>query len=475
MTDKTGLFRGALGANGGAVAAVGGVAVAAAAGMVAWQVWREPAPIAPVPQPVAAVPVTPSAPAPAPVAPPVGLPAPQPPRELSPAEAAAPRIDTFRLGTDGTAVLAGVAPEASAVLVLIDGAEVARTDTDGGGRFAALFDLAPAPVVRALTLRSLGTPQGEIDSRASLMIAAVAVEPPPRVEVPPAPATPAAVQPEAPTPTPTPVPPPVVPVPLPGVAPLADLVVTPATPAPQPAPGPVTAVAPAPAGPAPTPQATPPAAPPAVVPVAPAPAPVQPEPAPVVADPTPRPAPVTPPAQPSNLLVADGGVTVLRPGNDRRMAIDSIAYSAAGTVEVAGRAAAGARIRLYLNNVAQFDTLSDAAGDWRGTLPPVAPGLYTLRADQLDGAGKVVERSETPFLREAPEALAAASAVPPAPGVTPQGQMVTVQPGYTLWGIARQTYGEGLLYVKVFEANRAQIRNPDLIYPGQVFALPTAD
>jgi len=38
--------------------------------------------------------------------------------------------------------------------------------------------------------------------------------------------------------------------------------------------------------------------------------------------------------------------------------------------------------------------------------------------------------------------------------------------------ISREHYGEGILYVRVFEANRDRIRDPDLIYPGQVFALP---
>ena len=53
--------------------------------------------------------------------------------------------------------------------------------------------------------------------------------------------------------------------------------------------------------------------------------------------------------------------------------------------------------------------------------------------------------------------------------------MRTVQPGNTLWAIARERYGEGIMYVMVFEANRDRIRNPDLIYPGQVFVLPTAE
>lgn len=49
---------------------------------------------------------------------------------------------------------------------------------------------------------------------------------------------------------------------------------------------------------------------------------------------------------------------------------------------------------------------------------------------------------------------------------------VTVQPGNTLWAIARENYGEGILYVRLYEANRDRIRDPDLIYPGQVFDIP---
>ena len=48
----------------------------------------------------------------------------------------------------------------------------------------------------------------------------------------------------------------------------------------------------------------------------------------------------------------------------------------------------------------------------------------------------------------------------------------TVQPGSTLWAIARDRYGEGEMYVRVFEANKDKIRDPDLIYPGQIFTVP---
>ena len=50
---------------------------------------------------------------------------------------------------------------------------------------------------------------------------------------------------------------------------------------------------------------------------------------------------------------------------------------------------------------------------------------------------------------------------------------ITVQPGFTLWGIASEQFGDGVLYVQVFEANKDKIRDPNLIYPGQVFVIPT--
>ncbi len=73
----------------------------------------------------------------------------------------------------------------------------------------------------------------------------------------------------------------------------------------------------------------------------------------------------------------------------------------------------------------------------------------------------------------APAAEPVASAeVAPAPVPRPAAQVITVQPGFTLWGIAQDMMGQGEMYVQVYEANKDQIRDPDLIYPGQVFTLP---
>ena len=75
---------------------------------------------------------------------------------------------------------------------------------------------------------------------------------------------------------------------------------------------------------------------------------------------------------------------------------------------------------------------------------------------------------ETPFQRDYPDAPRRR---PGRPGVP----SVTVQPGHNLWTLARQRYGSGTMYTQIFTANREQIREPDLIYPGQIFSMPEPD
>jgi|SRR3954452_11412821 len=51
-------------------------------------------------------------------------------------------------------------------------------------------------------------------------------------------------------------------------------------------------------------------------------------------------------------------------------------------------------------------------------------------------------------------------------------QQYTVEPGDTLSAIAQQFYGDATLYPRIFEANRNQLNNPNLIFPGQVLRIP---
>ena len=49
---------------------------------------------------------------------------------------------------------------------------------------------------------------------------------------------------------------------------------------------------------------------------------------------------------------------------------------------------------------------------------------------------------------------------------------IIVKEGNSLWRIARQTMGSGIFYSQIFKNNKKKIKNPDLIFPGQVFNIP---
>ena len=146
------------------------------------------------------------------------------------------------------------------------------------------------------------------------------------------------------------------------------------------------------------------------------------------------------------------------------MTVHSVDYDDQGNLHISGRARPGALVQLYLDNV--FIGLTETDGDGAWTLSPgnqVEPGLYKLRADQVNERGKVLARVSLPFSRAEP----LTDMVP--------GTFVIVQPGNSLWRLARRTYGSGIQYAVIFEANRDQIKDPDLIYPGQVFTMPVTN
>lgn len=159
---------------------------------------------------------------------------------------------------------------------------------------------------------------------------------------------------------------------------------------------------------------------------------------------------------------ADGG----QAPNAFTLSLDTISYDNEGDVVLAGRGGTDKFVRVYINNkpVETGDVPTD--GQWQVVLPEVDEGIYTLRVDEIDETGTVKSRVESPFKREAPEEVAKAAQN------SPSKSSVTVQPGLTLWALALDNYGDGVKYVQIFDANRDRIRDPDLIYPGQVFDIP---
>jgi nucleoid-associated protein YgaU len=59
-----------------------------------------------------------------------------------------------------------------------------------------------------------------------------------------------------------------------------------------------------------------------------------------------------------------------------------------------------------------------------------------------------------------------------APAATEKVEYYVIKSGDTLSGIAAKYNGKGSQYPRIFEANRAVIKNPDLTYPGQKIRIP---
>ena len=144
------------------------------------------------------------------------------------------------------------------------------------------------------------------------------------------------------------------------------------------------------------------------------------------------------------------------------LSLDTVDYNETGQLIISGRATPESTVIVYLNNLVTGKSVVDKNGSWR--MRPdsrVQPGLYTLRADQVALSGKVLSRISMPFSRAEP-----INEIPSEP-------FVIVQPGNSLWRIARKTSGSGFGFTTIYEANKEQIKDPDLIFPGQVFVLPS--
>lgn len=405
----------------GLLAGAGGALLLLVAGYLIYQAGQGPAPA-----------LTPSSAVQAPVADNDDTAMPAPDAGPSAQTAALPTFDLLRIEADGAAIIAGQAAPGSDVHVLLDGVEVGQAQADATGNFVAMLTMPGSQAPQVVTLMAVDQNGGRQNSASSAIIeptapvlAEAAVEDPVEDPV----ENPVRATPETPTQ---------------GTDENASTgiqetaiqeTVMAQTDLPT---APLSAVKP------------------------------------------------TLPAPPRVLMAEADGISVVQDGGAgpealENVTLDAISYDEAGEVQISGRGEALGNVRIYLDNRSVHTTRIAEDGQWRSVLPQVESGIYTLRVDELGADGVVTSRVETPFLREDPAQLAEVAAeavgegageVADAPQNAAPVQAVTVQPGYTLWAIARDTYGEGMLFVRVFEANRDQIRDPDLIFPGQVFSLP---
>ncbi len=174
------------------------------------------------------------------------------------------------------------------------------------------------------------------------------------------------------------------------------------------------------------------------------------------------------PETPLAVLASKDGESATRvlqgPGEgiiDHDLVLNAVDYDLEGRVTISGLATPGATLVVYLDNEALGQLTVGVQGHWLyKVMQVVLPGMHTLRIDMIGADGSVVARVETPFERS--------SVVADLKG---KG-FIVVQPGNSLWRIARRTYGRGLHYTVIHQANNDQIADPHLIYPGQIFVLP---
>jgi len=208
----------------------------------------------------------------------------------------------------------------------------------------------------------------------------------------------------------------------------------------------------------------------------------------------------------ANAAAAALAVSPRSPDTDEFVPVFDIArIERTGDAVIAGRAAPGAIVELLRNGDVHDRVVADQSGQFVMVPPRLPPGDYelTLRSRQPDGkqatskqsvvvafdevkssSGAVRSRAEVPF--DVPETAVANRLPPHAAAATPLSNggsssavvvskiaTTIVSRGDSLWRISRLTYGAGMRYAVVYKANRDQIRNPNRIYPGQIFVLPT--
>lgn len=142
--------------------------------------------------------------------------------------------------------------------------------------------------------------------------------------------------------------------------------------------------------------------------------------------------------------------------------------SRAGLGGIAGAAALAVLLPKLIDKltpggqVPPAERLRDVAAQAQSSDPLRGPAPFAQAAESGGGAKPKADFSKV---------RSGASSSAPAPGPVPE-KTYTVAQGDSLSKIARKAYGDANQWKRIFEANRDQIENPDLIHPGQVLRIP---
>jgi nucleoid-associated protein YgaU len=155
-------------------------------------------------------------------------------------------------------------------------------------------------------------------------------------------------------------------------------------------------------------------------------------------------------------------------------------------VFVAGTGEPGSSVRVYVGDDFQGEAQVNSSGKWLVQGDKNVPeGNVEVRADLVGEDGNSVDaRAAVTFEKAQEQQIVLTKVVATGAGGGAQNQgaevqralpVVIIRKGDNLWRISRRLYGDGVRYTTIYQANQDQIRNPDLIYPGQVFLTPEGD
>ena len=145
---------------------------------------------------------------------------------------------------------------------------------------------------------------------------------------------------------------------------------------------------------------------------------------------------------------------------EQNITLDFVEYSPTGKVLVSGRSEANKEISFFFDDDLVGKSLVDKNGLWEFEYDKkIKFGKIDLRIDLLTN-NEIISMS-TPIFMENMARI-----------INNSENRIVVQPGNSLWRIARKTLGGGVFYSEIYKKNALKIKNPDMIFPGQVFDLP---
>jgi len=193
-------------------------------------------------------------------------------------------------------------------------------------------------------------------------------------------------------------------------------------------------------------------------------------------------APAPPPAD-SRVTSTAPAPPAAAPAQPVAPSFDVVRVNPRGDAVIAGRAEPRAEVQVLDGERVLGTVTADPRGEW--VLLPSAPlpsgeRQLSLQAHRPGTAADappvlsdqvVVVTVPEPSVAQRPDAAAPVAMLMPRGATAGEGRRL-IERGDSLWGLAKRNYGRGTDYDAIYQANRDQIRNPDLIYPGQVFVIP---